>query len=37
MVIVARAEIEKLQSGEDLAQLIMQKVCVLHASGGRCF
>jgi hypothetical protein len=37
MVIVTREEIEKLKSGEDLAQLIIQKVCSLHASGGRCY
>jgi hypothetical protein len=37
MVIVTRAEIEKLTSGEDLAQLVIQKVCTLHATGGRCY
>jgi hypothetical protein len=37
MVIVTRAEIEALTSGEDFAQLIIQKVCTLHASGGRCY
>lgn len=37
MVIVTREEIEKLTSGEDLAKLIIQKVCTLHASGGRCY
>jgi hypothetical protein len=37
MVIVTREEIEKLTSGEDLAKLVIQKVCVLHASGGRCY
>jgi hypothetical protein len=37
MVIVTREEIEKLTSGEDFARLIIQKVCVLHASGGRCY
>jgi hypothetical protein len=37
MVIVTREEIEKLTSGEDFAKLIIQKVCTLHASGGRCF
>jgi hypothetical protein len=37
MVIVTREEIEKLASGEDLAKLIIQKVCTLHASGGRCY
>jgi hypothetical protein len=37
MVIVTRQEIEKLTSGEDFAKLIIQKVCNLHASGGRCY
>ncbi len=37
MVIVTRDEIERLTSGEDLARLIIQKVCTLHASGGRCY
>jgi hypothetical protein len=37
MVIVTREEIERLDSGEELAQLIIQKVCNLHASGGRCY
>jgi Restriction endonuclease len=37
MVIVTRAEIENLTSGEDLAALIIQKVCTLRASGGRCY
>ena len=37
MVIVTREEIEKLASGEDFAKLIIQKVCSLHASGGRCY
>jgi hypothetical protein len=37
MVIVTREEIEKLTTGEDFAQLILQKVCTLHASGGRCY
>jgi len=37
MVIVTRDEIEKLTSGEDFAKLIIQKVCTLHASGGRCY
>lgn len=37
MVIVTREEIEKLASGEDLANLIIKKVCTLHASGGRCY
>jgi hypothetical protein len=37
MVIITREEIEKLTSGEDFAKLIIQKVCTLHASGGRCY
>jgi hypothetical protein len=37
MIIVTREEIEKLQSGEKFAELINQKVCRLHASGGRCY
>jgi hypothetical protein len=37
IVIVTREEIERLLSGEDLAKLIIQKVCTLHASGGRCY
>lgn len=37
MVIVDRKEIEKLASGEDFAKLIIQKVCTLHATGGRCY
>jgi hypothetical protein len=37
MVIVTRREIEQLASGEDFAKLIIQKVCTLHASGGRCY
>jgi hypothetical protein len=37
MVIVSREEIEELASGEDFAKLIIQKVCTLHASGGRCY
>lgn len=37
MVIVTREEIEKLASGEDFANLIIQRVCNLHASGGRCY
>ncbi len=36
MVIVTREEIEKLSPGEDFAKLIIKKVCILHASGGRC-
>jgi hypothetical protein len=37
MIIVTREEIEELTSGEDFAKLIIQKVCTLHASGGRCY
>lgn len=37
MVIITRAEIEKLTSGEELAQQIIAKVCLLHATGGRCY
>ena len=37
MVIVTRAEIEVLTSGEDFARLIIHKVCTLHATGGRCY
>jgi hypothetical protein len=37
MVIVTREEIEKLASGEDFGKLIIEKVCILHASGGRCY
>ena len=37
MVILTREEIEGLKSGEDFAQLINQKVCTLHAFGGRCY
>lgn len=37
MVIVTREEIEGLASGEEFAELIIQKVCTLHASGGRCY
>lgn len=37
MVIITRREIETLKSGEELARLIVQKVCTLHASGGRCY
>jgi hypothetical protein len=37
MVIITREEIETLSSGEDFGKLIIQKVCTLHASGGRCY
>lgn len=37
MVMIDRAEILALNSGEELAQLMIQKVCTLHASGGRCY
>jgi hypothetical protein len=36
MIIVTRAEIEALNSGEELAQLILEKVNRLHATG-RCY
>src|SRR5262249_61492138 len=35
MVIITRAEIESLKSGEELAGLIIKKVTQLHATGGR--
>lgn len=37
MVIITRAEIEALTSGEELAQLIIEKVTRLHATGGMCY
>lgn len=37
MIILTRTEIEELDSGEKLAQLILEKVTRLHASGGRCY
>lgn len=37
MVIVTRAEIETLNSGEELATLIIEKLTRLHATGGRCY
>jgi hypothetical protein len=37
MVIVTRQELEILASGEEFARLILQKVCTLHASCGRCY
>ncbi len=37
MVIITREEIEGLASGEDFGKLVIQKVCTLHASGGRCY
>jgi hypothetical protein len=37
MVIITREEIERLNSGEELAQLIIEKVTRLHATGGKCF
>jgi hypothetical protein len=37
MVLITRAEIETLNSGEELAQLILRKVTQLHATGGRCY
>ncbi len=37
MVIITRKEIESFRLGEEFAQIIIQKVCNLHASGGRCY
>lgn len=37
MVIITREEIARLSSGEEFANLILQKVCTLHATGGRCY
>ena len=37
MVIVTRQEIEPLNTGEELAALIIEKVTRLHATGGRCY
>jgi hypothetical protein len=37
MVIVTRVEIEALNTGEELAALIIEKVTRLHATGGRCY
>jgi hypothetical protein len=37
VVIITREEILALNSGEELADLIIYKVCALHASGGRCY
>jgi hypothetical protein len=37
MVIITRAEIEALDSGEELAQRIIEKVTQLHATGGKCY
>jgi hypothetical protein len=37
MVMITRAEIEALNSGEELAELILRKVNQLHATGGRCY
>lgn len=37
MVIITRDEIETLASGEQLAEVIIRKVCTLYASGGRCY
>lgn len=37
MVIITRAEIEMLTSGEQPAQKIIEKVTQLHASGGKCY
>lgn len=37
MIIITREEIEKLNSGEELAALIIAKVTQLHATGGKCY
>lgn len=37
MVVITRQEIESLNSGEELADLIIRKVTQLHATGGRCY
>ncbi|HEV3256490.1 MAG TPA: hypothetical protein VG013_06410 [Gemmataceae bacterium] len=37
MVIITRAEIEALNSGEELAQKIIDKLTLLHATGGKCY
>lgn len=37
MIVITRDEIEKLTSGEAFAKLILEKICTLHASGGRCY
>jgi hypothetical protein len=37
MVIITRMEIEALDSGEGLAELILAKVTQIHASGGKCY
>lgn len=37
MVIITQAEIEVLESGEELAELIIRKVNQLHATGGKCY
>jgi hypothetical protein len=36
MIIITRAEIEALRSGEELARMILEKVAHLHATG-RCY
>jgi hypothetical protein len=37
MVIITRAELEVLTSGEELARKILDKVTRLHATGGKCY
>jgi hypothetical protein len=37
MVIITRQEVEVLNSGEELAQKIIEKVTQLHATGGKCY
>ena len=37
MVIVTRQEIKALNTGEELAALIIEKITRLHATGGRCY
>jgi hypothetical protein len=37
MVIETRDEIETLNTGEELATLIIEKITRLHATGGRCY
>jgi hypothetical protein len=37
MVLITRTEIEALNTGEELATLIIEKITRLHATGGRCY
>ena len=37
MVVITRAEIELLNSEEELAEKIIAKVTQLHATGGQCY